>query len=410
MYEDDVITPRSRARFLPLVFGALTGVSIALVMLAAVLLHRHPTAVSATRALPDEPATLPVYRAASTQSRTTSSAEIDGTRRNAIVQATEQVAPCVVTITATYTRRTRPVYDQFWNRYYPGREYQSSSQGSGFVIEKSGYAFTNYHVVQDAQQLQVTLANGSDYPAKLIGTAPSYDLALIKIDGEEFQAAPLGNSDDLLIGEWAIAIGSPFGIYLADTQPTVTVGVISATHRDIRQEENSAQIFNDMIQTDAAINPGNSGGPLVNSRGEVIGINTIIFSNGTNANIGMGFAIPINRARYVFDEIVKHGRVRDVWLGMTAASINRQTQTALDLPSSNGVLVQSVEDGGPAAKAGIKPGDQIIAINGVAVESREQANRMIFGSGVGDTLEMTINRKDNLVKVKITLEERPGEI
>jgi S1-C subfamily serine protease len=190
----------------------------------------------------------------------------------------------------------------------------------------------------------------------------------------------------------------------------VTVGVISAIHRDIRQEESSAQIFNDMIQTDAAINPGNSGGPLVNSRGEVIGINTIIFSGGTGANIGMGFAIPVNRARRVFDEIVKHGRVRDVWLGMTAASINRQLQTALDLPSSNGVLVQSVEEGGPAAKAGIKPGDQIIAINGVAVESREQANRMIFGSGVGDTLEMTVNRKDNLVKIKIRLEERPGNI
>ncbi len=404
MYDDDVVTPRSRARVTPLVFGGLTGASIALVILAVILLNRNSAVTTGTS--PDGGAGMPVYRTANTQS----AGDIDDTRRNAIVQATEQVAPAVVTITATSTQRTRPVYDWFWNRYYPGREFQQSSQGSGFIIDKSGYAFTNYHVVQDASRLQVTLWNGSDFPAKLIGTAPSYDLALIKIEGQEFQAAPLGDSDDLMIGEWAIAIGSPFGTYLADTQPTVTVGVISAIHRDIRQEEGSAQIFNDMIQTDAAINPGNSGGPLVNSRGEVIGINTIIFSGGTGANIGMGFAIPVNRARRVFDEIVKHGRVRDVWLGMTAASINRQLQSALDLPSANGVLVQSVEEGGPAAKAGIKPGDQIIAINGVAVESREQANRMIFGSGVGETLEMTINRKDNLVKIKITLEERPGNI
>jgi S1-C subfamily serine protease len=164
-----------------------------------------------------------------------------------------------------------------------------------------------------------------------------------------------------------------------------------------------------MIQTDAAINPGNSGGPLANARGEVIGINTIIFSGGTNTNIGLGFAIPINRARFVFDEIVKHGRVRDVWLGLTAATITPQLQSALDLPTATGVIVQGIEDGGPAAKAGLKPGDQIIAINGVAIDSREQANRMIFGSAVGETLEMTVNRKDRLLKVKLTLEERPSD-
>jgi S1-C subfamily serine protease len=166
-----------------------------------------------------------------------------------------------------------------------------------------------------------------------------------------------------------------------------------------------------MIQTDAAINPGNSGGPLVNARGEVVGINTIIFTGaGSNTNIGLGFAIPINRARFVFDEIVKHGRVRDVWLGMTAATITPQLQAALDLPTANGVLVQGIEEGGPAAKAGLKPGDQIIAINGLAVESREQANRMIFGSAVGESLEMTVNRKDDLIKVRVTLEERPKDI
>jgi serine protease Do len=404
MYDDNVVMPRSRARLLPYLFGALTGISIALVVIAVLLLRREPPAVTGSEA---EPAGAADYQLVSSGGATAD--EIASDRKNAIVRATEQVAPAVISINAIYTRRTRPVYDWFWNRYYPGREFQTANQGSGVIIDKEGYAFTNYHVVENAERIQVTLHNGSDFTAKLVGSAPSYDLALIKLEGSDFPVAPIGNSDDLLIGEWAIAIGSPFGSYLADAQPTVTVGVISAMHRDIKQDPESPQIFNDMIQTDAAINPGNSGGPLANARGEVIGINTIIFSGGTNTNIGLGFAIPINRARFVFDEIVKHGRVRDVWLGLTAATITPQLQSALDLPTATGVIVQGIEDGGPAAKAGLKPGDQIIAINGVAIESREQANRMIFGSAVGVTLEMTVNRKDRLLKVKLTLEERPSD-
>jgi serine protease Do len=408
MYEDNVVTPRPRARLVPYLFGGLTGVSIALVVLAGVLLSRHPRVPNDSSAIPSTGGASS-YRTASTAGST--SDEISSDRRNAIVRATEQVAPAVITINAIYTRRTRPVYDWYWNRYYPGRKFETANLGSGIIIDAQGYAFTNYHVVENAERIQVTLHNGSDFTAKLVGSAPSYDLALIKLEGDEFQAAPLGDSDDLLIGEWAIAIGSPYGLYLADTQPTVTVGVISAMHRDIKQDPDSPQIFNDMIQTDAAINPGNSGGPLVNARGEVIGINTIIFTGaGSNTNIGLGFAIPINRARFVFDEIVKHGRVRNVWLGMTAATITPQLQAALDLPTANGVIVQGIEEGGPAQKGGLKPGDQIIAINGVAVESREQANRMIFGSAVGKTLEMTINRKDDLIKLKVTLEERPKDI
>jgi serine protease Do len=316
----------------------------------------------------------------------------------------------VITINAFQTRRTRAMYDPFWNRYYPSRKYETANMGSGVIFEKSGYAFTNYHVVEGAERIQVTLHNGSDFAATIVGTAPAYDLALLKLEGQEFPAAPLGDSDDLLIGEWAIAIGSPFGQQLADAQPTVTVGVISATNRDIKQDERSTQVFNNMIQTDAAINPGNSGGPLVNSRGEVIGINTLIFSAGTGANIGLGFAIPVNRARFVFEEIVKFGRVRDVWLGMTAATITPQLQVALDLPSASGVLVQGIEEAGPAFKAGLRPGDQVIAIDGVAIESLDQANRVIFGSAVGQSLEMTVNRKDKLLKVKVTLEERPKDI
>jgi serine protease Do len=400
MYDGNEKLPR-RIRLLPFVFGGLTGVSIALVVIAAILMHRSSNG-SPTRDL--SIGTTSVYPASM------SGGEIAEDRRNAIVVATEQVAPAVVSIKAFYRVRTRPMYDWFWNRYYPGQVRTDARQASGFIIDKKGYAFTNYHVVESVDRIQVTLSDGKEYAATLVGSAPSYDLALIKIDGDDFPAAPLGNSDDLLVGEWAIAIGSPFGTYLTDTQPTVTVGVISANHRDIKQEEDSQQIFNDMIQTDAAINPGNSGGPLVNSRGEVIGINTLIFSASTGANVGMGFAIPINRARRVMEEIVEYGRVRDVWLGMSAANITAELQTALNLPAASGVLVQSIEEGGPADKAGLKVGDQIIAINGVKLDTREQANRVIFGSGVGDVLQMTVNRKDELVDIKVTLAERPSDI
>jgi serine protease Do len=399
MYDvSDGIRP-SRARFFPYIFGGITGVSVALVVLAVVFLQRSTNGGVV-------PAATSPYRAAGVQA----SESIDAERRNAIVVATEQVSPSVISITGLYRVRTRPMYDSFWNRYYPGQTRTQATQGSGFIIDSRGYAFTNYHVVKDAERIQVALADGKEYSAQLVGTAPTYDLALLKIDGDEFRAVRLGNSDDLVVGEWAIAIGSPFGSYLADAQPTVTVGVISANHRDIRQDENSEQIFNDMIQTDAAINPGNSGGPLINSRGEVIGVNTIIFSSGTGANVGIGFAIPINRVRRVYEEIVEHGRVRDVWVGMAAVDITPQVQAALNLPAESGVLVQSIEEGGPAEKAGLKPGDQIIAINGVKLQNRTHANRLIFGSGVGETVEMTVNRKDDLLNVKVTLAERPRDI
>ena len=396
MYDGNERLP-GRVRFLPFIFGGLTGVSIALVIIAMVVMNRNT---------PGRAESLLGGGDAQTAS---SQVSIDDDRRNAIVRATESVAPAVVSITASYTVRTRPMYNWFFDRYYPSRSQTRSELGSGFIIDKRGYVFTNYHVIQNAERLQVTLADGKTYAATLVGGAASYDLALVKIEGDDFPAVRLGNSDDLLVGEWAIAIGSPFGFNLADTQPTVTVGVISANHRDIKQDETSEQIFNDMIQTDAAINPGNSGGPLVNSRGEVIGVNTMIFSQ-TGGNVGLGFAIPMNRARRVMEEIVQYGRVRDVWLGMSATDITPESQAALNLPTVNGVLVQSIERGGPADKAGLKVGDQIIAINGTTLATRYQANRVIFGSGVGDVLQMKVNRKDKLIDLKVTLEERPSDI
>jgi serine protease Do len=411
MHDDSLVAPRSRARFFPYFFGTLTGVAVALAVISLVMLKRGDSTGGSL--FPPSSNQSAQYAAANDGNKPqTIDDNISDDRRNAIVRATEQVAPAVISINAFYTVHTRPMYDIWFNRWYPGRAIPQAKLGSGVIVDKQGYAFTNYHVVQDADRIQVTTSKGENYTAKLVGTAPSYDLALIKLEGEHFDAAPLGNSDQLLVGEWAIAIGSPFGYQLADVQPTVTVGVISAMHRDIKQDTESEAIFNDMIQTDAAINPGNSGGPLINAHGEVIGINTLIFTGGegSNTNIGLGFAIPVNRAKFVFNEIVEHGHVRDVWLGMTAATITPELQAALKLPTSNGVIVQGIDEGGPAAKSGLKPGDQIIAINGTTIQSREQANRVIFGSAVGTTLEMTVNRKDQLIKLKVTLAERPGEI
>jgi serine protease Do len=408
MHDDSIVAPRSRARYFPYVFGTLTGVAVALAVISLIMLKRGQSVGFA----PTSQHSTQYAASADGDNKQNTIDTISDDRRNAIVRATEQVAPAVISINAFYTVRTRPVYDIWFNRWYPGRTIPQAKLGSGVIVDKQGYAFTNYHVVEDAERIQVTTSKGENYTAKLVGTAPSYDLALIKLEGDKFDAAPLGDSDQLLVGEWAIAIGSPFGYQLADVQPTVTVGVISAMHRDIKQDSQSEAVFNDMIQTDAAINPGNSGGPLVNAHGEVIGINTLIFTGGggSETNIGLGFAIPINRARFVFKEIVEHGHVRDVWLGMTAATITPELQAALKLPTANGVLVQGIDEGGPAAKGGLKPGDQIIAINGTTIDSREQANRVIFGSAVGSTLEMTVNRKDQLIKLKVTLAERPGEI
>jgi serine protease Do len=389
----DGFSGKRRGRFLPYIFGGITGVSLGLLIVVAVLYLRGS----------DSPPRLAVAGPAQTVYR---DASLDEARRSAIVRATEQVAPAVVSIKTTFTRRTRPVYDSFWNRYYPGRVQTFTSQGSGVIIDSKGYIFTNFHVIDQAERITVTTFNGERYEAELVYPAESYDLALIKIPGDHFPVAPLGDSDALMVGEWSIAIGSPYGSYLVDTQPTVTVGVISANHRDIKQRQDSEQVFNDMIQTDAAINPGNSGGPLVNSAGEVIGINTVIFSGGTGANIGMGFAIPVNRAWHVYSEVVKYGRVRQVTLGMKVSNVTPELAIGLGLPADSGVLVRTVEEGGPADKAGLRPGDQLLAINGIRIQSYEHANRIIFGSAVGDVLEITVNRKDEIKTFKVKLEER----
>jgi serine protease Do len=233
---------------------------------------------------------------------------------------------------------------------------------------------------------------------------------VIRVDMEDLAYAELGDSDDLVVGEWAIAIGQPFGQLLYDSQPTVTVGVISAVHRDVKEDPKGDRLYKDMIQTDAAINPGNSGGPLVNSNGQVIGINTFIFANRGGGNLGMGFAVPSNRGKWVLAEIREHGRIRDAWLGIRVSTITPELAAGLNLNQKQGLLIREIDHGSPAEKASLRLGDLITAVNGEKVSTSRQANRIIYGSRIGETLSFQILRQGKRRTIDVVLAERPDEI
>ncbi len=338
-------------------------------------------------------------------------------RRNAIVKAAERVGSSVVSVSVLQTRVYRrsalgyPFHDDFFQRFFrpPLVEYreQVPGLGSGFIIDKRGYVVTNEHVVHDAEEIKVTLTDGREMTGELVGSDPTYDLAVIKIPAaEDLPVSPLADSDDLLVGEWALAIGNPFGYLLNDTQPTVTAGVISATRRDVKTDDSSLGIYKDMIQTDAAINPGNSGGPLVNAAGQVIGVNTFIFTQG-GGSLGIGFAIPINRVKRVVDEIITYGRVRSVWIGLVVDEISPYLARYRNIEDVKGLLVSGVESGSPAHKAGVERGDIIRRINGEAIANAREARRSLFGSQVGDTVVLTIEREDKTRDFELVLVEAP---
>jgi serine protease Do len=323
------------------------------------------------------------------------------------------VGPSVVSISVIQMRYVRsPVPADpfgFFDRYLPGPVYRERvpSLGSGFIIDRAGVLLTNEHVVRNAEQVKVTLTDGRTFDAEVIGSDPNYDLAVLRIRGADLPIAPLGDSDDILVGEWAIAIGNPFGFLLNDYQPSVTAGVVSAYHRDIKPSGGQTGIYKDMIQTDAAINPGNSGGPLVNGHGEVIGINTFIFTE-SGGSLGIGFAIPINIAGRVVREILQYGAVRQVWTGIQVRPISPYIAAYYNITNARGLLVWELEEGSPADRAGVQVGDIIRKVNGEAVWTREQASRLIFGASVGDVITLAIERGGAPEEIKIRLEEHPS--
>jgi len=347
-------------------------------------------------------------------SAATSSGSISSSRRTAIVAAAQRVSPAVVSVSVVSTRivRTDPfggmLRDEFWERFYPPMEYRERipGLGSGVIVDASGLLLTNEHVIRNAEQITITLTDGRQLPAKVLGSSPTYDLAVLKVEGSGLPVAPLGDSENLVVGEWAIAIGSPFGYLLNDTQPTVTAGVVSATRRDIKSDATESGVYKNMIQTDAAINPGNSGGPLVNGDGEVIGINTFIFTSG-GGSLGIGFAIPINLARQVLDEIKRYGRVRTAWVGMQVQPVTPFIARRLGFRDTGGLVVSRVDRGGPADRAGIRVTDRIRSVNGGEIRNVDDAQRSIYGAQVGDRLTFGVERDGRRLEMTLTLTEAP---
>jgi serine protease Do len=345
--------------------------------------------------------------------------EIGVTRRNAIVRAAERVGPAVVSISVTQIRLVRgspfgageDPFDRFFSRFFPGRLYgqEISSLGSGVIVDRRGIVVTNEHVVRNAAEIKVSLPDGRTFDATLVGSDRAYDLAVLRIEGEDLPAAPVGDSDALLVGEWAIALGNPFGFLLNDYQPTVTVGVISATNRDVKPEGDTEAIYKNMIQTDAAINPGNSGGPLVDAQGDVIGINTFIFSTGGGGNVGMGFALPVNTVIRVVREILEYGRVRQVWIGIRVQEISQMVANYFRIRDRRGLLVWGIDEGSPADRAGIQVGDIIRRVNGQEVTRAAEAQRLIFGATIGDRIVLSMERDGRQWEVTLQLEEAPAE-
>lgn len=290
---------------------------------------------------------------------------VDASRRTAIVRATERVAPAVVSVNVRQraTVQPRSVFESFF--LGPStREVQGL--GSGFLIRADGLIITNEHVVRGATEVVVTLSDGRDFGADVVGTDEVTDLAVLRLRQApaNLPVAPLGSSASLIIGEWAIAIGNPFGFYLANAEPTVTAGVISAFGRNIIPGgEESRTYYLDMIQTDASINPGNSGGPLLNAAGDVIGVNSSILSQ-SGGSVGLGFAIPIDRARRVAADLLASGRVRRPWTGLAV-----QSGPPNAFGRSHEVQVASIAPNSPAARAGLRVGDYITSVDGRRVSS-----------------------------------------
>ncbi len=290
----------------------------------------------------------------------------------------------------------------------PGRGNKQHGEGSGVVIDTHGHILTNNHVVAGADELKVTFLGGRTAPAKIVGTDPKTDLAVIEVTGvKDLVPAKLGDSDKLLIGEWVIAIGNPFGL-----DHTVTVGVLSAKGRAGVTRGN----FEDFLQTDASINPGNSGGPLVNLDGEVIGINTAIFSpgggfgGGSGGNIGIGFAVPSALAKPISEQLIAGGKVRRPFLGISMQDITPELQRALGQAApEKGAIVAELTKDAPAARAGVKAGDIIVAIDGKAVENGHTVQREVFTKKIGQSIQLALWREGKQVQLVATAAEMPGE-
>ena len=336
---------------------------------------------------------------------------ISKSRETAITRAIEKVGPAVASINVEQ-HISSVSYDPFFGFMYPREIYPMKSSGSGVVISPDGFVMTNHHVIENADKVTVTLSGGDEYEAEIIGSDETSDLALIKLSGSDFPYAELANSDDLLIGEWVIALGNPFELFSISNKPSASVGIISATNMDFGMQK-SGKVLQDMIQTDAAINPGNSGGPLVNAMGQVIGINTFIFTDYEHfrGSVGIGFAIPINSARRIAEELRMTGEIdRGYSTGLIVQSVTRSISRYLDIPFVKGVIIVEVNQGSPADMTGLEPGDVILSVNGGDVNKPSDIRTVILENDFrsGDKVTLQIFRNGNYKKVKMKLGKYRG--
>lgn len=275
-----------------------------------------------------------------------------------------------------------------------------SGMGSGIIFDSNGGILTNHHIVEEAQRVQVATPDGKKFQGEVLGSDALSDIAVVRVDAEGLPSAKLGNSDNIVVGQIAIAIGNPYG-FLLPGDPTVTMGVVSALKRHMLVE---GHVYEDLVQTDAAINPGNSGGPLVDSSGMVIGVNS--------ANIpfaqGIGFAIPISTARKIAKEIIQHGRVIRPYLGISGITLNREIAESYNIPNERGVLVMKVGRGSPAYKSGLVAGDVILEADKTPVSAMEDFQRIIKSKKAGDNLELSIGRQREQSRVEVVLAENPS--
>ena len=327
----------------------------------------------------------------------------DGERRTPIVRAVERASPAVVNISTEQVveLRSDPMFDEFFHDFFDARprqrRYTQTNLGSGVILRSDGYVVTNAHVVARGAKIRVTLADEREFDAKVVGSDADADLAVLKIEGKSLPSIDFTTSDDLMIGETVIAIGNPFGF-----SHTVTTGVVSAVGRSLRSE---GRAYLDFVQTDASINPGNSGGPLLNVNGELIGINTAIYGRAQN----IGFAIPAARARRVVADLIRFGGVRRGDIGLRVQDLTPDLATALGIKGRRGVVVREVEESSPAARAGVRAGDVIVAVDGHTIDGRSDFEARTASLGQGQELRLDLAREGDSRSVTITAGALTGE-
>lgn len=320
-----------------------------------------------------------------------------------------RATPSVVNIFTTQRVKMAPFgaplgegdpFDQFFRQFFPElpREREQKSLGSGVIIDRGGNILTNHHVVANADEIQVKLNDTRSFPAELVGSDARTDVALIRIRGKNLPQAELGNSDELGVGDWVLAIGNPFGL-----EETVTAGIVSAKERVI-----GVGPFDNFIQTDASINPGNSGGPLVDVDGKVVGLNSAIFSR-SGGSIGIGFAIPINLAMQVVEQLRAHRRVVRGWLGLAMQDVTPGLARSFGLPSEDGALVSDIYRGGPAHRAGIRRGDVIVGFNGRPVKNSRELARWASEVPLGTSARIDVVREGGRQSFDVVIQEAPVE-